>query len=42
MQRKLVLMIVAGILCLSLAGCGQSGDTQPEEEESRTVPAARG
>ena len=33
MQRKLVLMIVAGILCLSLAGCGQSGDTQPEEED---------
>ena len=32
MQRKLVLMIVAGILCLSLPGCGQSGDTQPEEE----------
>ena len=32
MQRKLVLMIVAGILCLSLAGCGQSGDTQPEED----------
>ena len=33
MQRKLVLMIVAGILCLTLAGCGQSGDTQPEEED---------
>ena len=33
MQRKLVLMIVAGILCLTLAGCGQSVDTQPEEED---------
>ena len=23
---------MAGILCLTLAGCGQSGDTQPEED----------
>ena len=34
MQKKLLLMILAGVLCLSLVGCGRSGDTQPEEEDT--------
>ena len=32
MRKKLLLMILAGVLCLSLAGCGRSGETQPEED----------
>ena len=34
MQKKLLLMILAGVLCLSLVGCGRSVDTQPEEEDT--------
>ena len=42
MQKKLLLMILAGVLCLSLVGCGRSGDTQPEEEDNRADPGACG
>ena len=33
MQKKLLLMIVAGLLCLTLAGCGQTESNPPEAEE---------
>ena len=34
MRKKLLLMILAGALCLSLASCGQSGNTPPAEDET--------
>ena len=30
MQKKLIFLALTGLLCLSLAGCGQSGSTSPE------------
>ena len=33
MQKKLLLMLLTGVLCLLLAGCGQSGDTPAEAED---------
>ena len=33
MRKKMLLMLLAGVLCLSLAGCGQGG-ALPEEEDS--------
>ena len=30
MQKKLIFLALTGPLCLSLAGCGQSGSTSPE------------
>lgn len=33
MQRKLLLTIVAGLLCLALAGCGQAENTPPAAED---------
>ena len=33
MQKKLLLMIVAGLLCLTLAGCGQTASNPPEAED---------
>ena len=40
MQKKLLLMILAGVLCLSLAGCGQSGETPSEEDPVQTQEPA--
>lgn len=34
MQRKLILTILAGILCLSLAGCSQSSNPSTEKDAS--------
>lgn len=36
MRSKLIMMILAGVLCLSLTGCGRSAETPSDEE----VPAA--
>lgn len=35
MRKKLLLTLLAGVLCLSLAGCGQGGDTtKPAEDDT--------
>lgn len=34
MQKKFIFLVLTGLLCLSLAGCGQSGGTPPEEDSS--------
>ena len=34
MQKKFIFLVLTGLLCLSLAGCGQSGSTPPEEDSS--------
>lgn len=42
MQKKLIFLALTGLLCLSLAGCGQSGSTSPEGGSSpcrRSQPA---
>ena len=42
MQKKLIFLALTGLLCLSLAGCGQSGSTSPEGGSSPQAEAARG
>lgn len=42
MQKKLIFLALTGLLCLSLAGCGQSGSTRRRGGQLSAGGAARG